>query len=320
MLKPLLNLIRKRPILAIFEVCLRCNSACGYCDLPLNKGREELTREEIRSIFSDLYAQGIRFVFLQGGEPLVRRDLIEIIRDLHEIGLHITLITNGTRLSEKLVSQLKSIPVHISISLDTLDRDKYKLIRGADQLPEVLAGMQRLQDYPHPKFLTCIVTQQNLGSVDVVTQFAKDNGFIPVVGAYHWGVGRYGRDDPTLKYQRTQAVQLFERLLATDQVPKGYYREYLKDNVHWLSGGKLNPCDAGRYSIAIDSSGNVAPCLALPHGGNLLESSLTEILDNFDQDEIHQCSDRSSCNMVCSRIIGSVLRKPTLAVSNWLNT
>ena len=50
-LKPFTNLTAGRPVLATFQVNLRCNSACGYCDLPLNVGRYEMTREEIRDIF-----------------------------------------------------------------------------------------------------------------------------------------------------------------------------------------------------------------------------------------------------------------------------
>ena len=100
MLNTLKNIIVGKPILAIFEVCLRCNSACGYCDLPLNEGRKELTREKIYKIFSTLYKDGIRYVFLQGGEPMVRKDLFEIIEDMLNIGLRPTLITNGTRLSQ----------------------------------------------------------------------------------------------------------------------------------------------------------------------------------------------------------------------------
>lgn len=49
--KPLTNLLRGRPASATFQVTLRCNSACGYCDLPLNQGRYEFSREEIRAIF-----------------------------------------------------------------------------------------------------------------------------------------------------------------------------------------------------------------------------------------------------------------------------
>ena len=34
--KPLRNLLAGWPVLATFQVNLRCNPACGYCDLPLN--------------------------------------------------------------------------------------------------------------------------------------------------------------------------------------------------------------------------------------------------------------------------------------------
>ena len=69
---PIRNLLQGRPLLAVFQACLRCNSACGYCNLPLNEGRYEMTRGEIRRVFTGLYKDGLRFVFLQGGEPSVR--------------------------------------------------------------------------------------------------------------------------------------------------------------------------------------------------------------------------------------------------------
>ncbi len=102
-------------------------------------------------------------------------------------------------------------------------------------------------------------------------------------------------------------------MLASKLVPAGYFREYVKDNERWLRGEGLSPCDAGRYSVAIDSSGNVAPCLALPHGGNLLERRFSRILDDMDREAIRRCSDRSSCNMLCSRIVGASLRRPIAA-------
>ena len=79
---PLVNLIKGKPVLAIFEITLRCNSACGYCDLPLNEGRYELSREEIKHVFADLYQSGVRHLFIQGGEPLLRQDLPDILEDL----------------------------------------------------------------------------------------------------------------------------------------------------------------------------------------------------------------------------------------------
>jgi MoaA/NifB/PqqE/SkfB family radical SAM enzyme len=309
----LTNLVLRRPLLAVFQANLRCNSNCGYCNLPLNVGRYEMTREEISRVFSGLYRDGLRFVFVQGGEPLLRRDLPDILEDLVQIGFVVTVITNGTKLTADLVERLDRLSVSLSISLDTLDRARYLRIRGADQLPQVLAGLDLLRQYRSPKFLTCIVSQINQDEVGPVVKFARDRGFLPVVGAYHWDAGLYGKQDPMLIYERRQASAVFERLLADDMLPPGYLRQYTKDNITWLQGGRLASCDAGRYSIAIDASGNVSPCLSLPDAGNLLRSPLSEIWGRFNRQEIQTCSGHSTCNRLDGRVVGSVLRHPIAA-------
>jgi MoaA/NifB/PqqE/SkfB family radical SAM enzyme len=311
--KPVQNLIQGRPLLAVFQVCLRCNSACGYCELPLNQGRYEMTRQEILTVFGKLYGEGLRFLFLQGGEPLLRRDLPEIVDDLAKEGFFITLVTNGTKLSPALIARFAKRRVAISISLDTLDRERYRRIRGADQLDDALRGIALLQDYPHQKFLICIVSERNRDEVPSVVRFAQNKGFMPVVGAYHWNVGLYGRKDPALVYEREQVSAVFQHLLDDRLIPPGSLRRFTEDNVRWLQGRDLEPCDAGRHSIAIDASGNVAPCLSLPPAGNLLTSSLSDILARFDRAAIAACSARSSCNRLDSRIVGSVLRHPITA-------
>ena len=305
---PVRNLVRGRPLLAVFQVCLRCNSNCGYCNLPLNQGRYEMTREEICRVFTGLYREGVRVVFLQGGEPLLRRDLPEIIEDLGGIGFFITLITNGTKFTRPLLTRMARQRVTISVSLDTLDRERYRQIRGADQLDQVREGIVLLREYPHQKCLVCIVSELNRAEVPAVIRFATEQGLLPVVGAYHWEVGLYGKKDPALMYERQQACTLFQQLLDEALIPAGSLKRFTEDNVRWLQGRALESCDAGRYSIAIDASGNVAPCLSLPYSGNLLTASLSEILAGFDRDAIATCSGRSSCNRLDSRIIGSIVR------------
>ena len=311
---PFTNLMAGRPVLATFQVNLRCNSACGYCDLPLNVGRYEMSREEIQGVFSGLYRDGVRFVLVQGGEPLLRRDLPEILEDLSAMGFQLTLITNGTKLTTHLVERLGRLPLAISVSLDTLDREQYRQIRGADQLLQVLEGITLLKESPHPKFLTCIVSEANRTEVPAVVRFARGQGFLPVVGAYHWNVGTYGRPDELLMYDRSRAAAVFSGLLDDELIPPGYLRKFVEDNVSWLRGQKLEPCDAGRYSIAIDASGNVSPCLAFPSVGNLLESSLSEILKQFDPNAIKTCSNNSSCNRLDGRVVGTILRHPITAL------
>jgi MoaA/NifB/PqqE/SkfB family radical SAM enzyme len=115
-------------------------------------------------------------------------------------------------------------------------------------------------------------------------------------------------------YDRSSAAAVFSGLLDGELIPPGYLRKFVEDNVSWLRGQKLEPCDAGRYSIAIDASGNVSPCLAFPSVGNLLESSLSEILGRFDQDAIKTCSENSSCNRLDGRVVGTILRHPITAL------
>jgi len=313
-LMPFRNVVAGRPVLATFQVNLRCNSACGYCGLPLNVGRYEMSRGEICRVFSGLHREGVRFVLVQGGEPLLRRDLPDILEDLSTLGFHLTLITNGTKLTPGLVDRLRRLPLAISVSLDTLDRDRYLQIRGADQFAEVMEGIELLSSYPHPKFLTCIVSELNRLDVPDVVRFANARGFLPVVGAYHWNVGTYGRPDELLMYDRACAAAVFTGLLDDGLIPPGYLRQFVEDNVAWLRGQKLEPCDAGKYSIAIDASGNVSPCLAFPSVGNLLESSLSDILGRFDRAAIRRCSERSSCNRLDGRVVGSILRHPIVAL------
>jgi MoaA/NifB/PqqE/SkfB family radical SAM enzyme len=273
-----------------------------------------MTREEIQGVFSRLYCEGVRFVLVQGGEPLLRRDLPEILEDLSAIGFHLTLITNGTKITAQLVERLSRLPLAISVSLDTLDPVKYQQIRGADQLEQVLEGIGLLKGFPHPKFLTCIVSDVNRAEVSAVVRFAREQGFLSVVGAYHWNVGTYGRPDELLMYDRSSAAAVFSGLLDDELIPAGYLWKFVEDNVSWLRGQKLEPCDAGRYSVAIDAPGNVSPCLAFPSVGNLLESSLNEILGRFDRDAIKTCSDNSSCNRLGGRVVGTILRHPITAL------
>lgn len=269
-----------------------------------------MSREEIQHVFSKLYAEGLRFVLVQGGEPLLRKDLCEILEDLCEIGFHLALVTNGTCLTEKFAARISRLPVLVAVSLDTLDRKRYAAIRSADQLALTLRGIEALRDLPRPSFIVCVVTEVNRDDVFRVGEFARERGMIPIFGAYHWNVGKYGKENDLLQYESAVTAELFRKLGSSGLVPPGYFADYVKDNANWLLGKSLEPCDAGRYSIVIDASGNVSACLAHPAVGNLLVSEWSEIEQRFDRAAIKRCSDASSCNLICARVVGKNMRHP----------
>src|SRR5919107_1676572 len=98
--------LRRRPVLVHFEVTLRCNARCGFCDYW--KTPAEAKEHELKS-----FADAARFfnpmlVTFTGGEPLLRRDLEELVAAVSgAIRLkYVTLITHGGMLTPERAPSL----------------------------------------------------------------------------------------------------------------------------------------------------------------------------------------------------------------------
>ncbi|HIP74744.1 MAG TPA: GTP 3',8-cyclase MoaA, partial [Thermococcus paralvinellae] len=134
-----------RPVTNLrISVTDECNLNCFYCHREgQKKGEKEMTPEEIERIVRIASLLGIKKVKLTGGEPTIRRDIVEIVRRIRPYVVDLSLTTNGT-VMYRLAEELKEAGLdRVNISLDTLDREKYKKITGFDVLPRVLKGIEK---------------------------------------------------------------------------------------------------------------------------------------------------------------------------------
>jgi GTP 3',8-cyclase len=121
----------------------RCNLNCCYCEprkriLKLSHD-EILSYEEILRLVRIGISLGITKVRVTGGEPLVRKgiyDFLTCLKALKEIK-DISLTTNAVLLEKNLEKLEKAGIKRINISLDTLNRDKFKKITGHDNFETV---------------------------------------------------------------------------------------------------------------------------------------------------------------------------------------
>jgi len=125
----------------------RCNLRCTYCmpsgGIKLIDRKEMLSFEEILKAAGILSEMGIRKIRITGGEPLVRVGIIDLIKQIKKIEkiTDISITTNGILLNEYL-DELYKMPVQgINISLDTLDRQKYKEITRGGEINQVLSAI-----------------------------------------------------------------------------------------------------------------------------------------------------------------------------------
>jgi cyclic pyranopterin phosphate synthase len=179
----------------------RCNLRCHYC-MPENEylwlPREDLlTFEEIGRL-ADLFGEvGVRRLRLTGGEPLLRRNVDDLVAQLAArpwLG-DLAMTTNGVRLADA-AADLKRAGLHrVTVSLDTLRRDRFQTFARVDALPQVLAGIDavRRAGFRDLKLDAVIARGSNDDEIVDLLEFARSVGaelryieYMDVGGATQW--------------------------------------------------------------------------------------------------------------------------------------
>jgi GTP 3',8-cyclase len=163
----------------------RCNIRCFYCMPETNvefvPRPEILHYEEIERFVRIAVGLGINKVRVTGGEPLVRRDLPVLIRRLSAIAgiADLALTTNGVLLPELAEPLYEAGLRRINVHLDTLDRERFRLITRRDDLGKVLAGIRIAQRLGYGPIKLNAVAVKNLVEPDIVplARFARENEF-----------------------------------------------------------------------------------------------------------------------------------------------
>lgn len=159
----------------------RCNLRCVYC-MPETGIRflpksEILSYEEIERITRILADMGITKVRITGGEPFVRSDLMKLLRSIRTIkGIEeIHLTTNGI-LTPKFIPELKELGIAgINLSLDTLDRERFRKITRRNNFDEVLETFHLALDYKIPlKINTVVMDGLNIDDIPLLANLAKE--------------------------------------------------------------------------------------------------------------------------------------------------
>src|SRR4029079_221078 len=122
----------------------RCNFRCFYClpngEPPLARKATILTFEEIARLTEIFVSLGVEKIRLTGGEPMLRRNIEQLIAKLATLKpqlRHLALTTNGFDIPRKAHALRQAGLDRMTISLDSLRKDRFKEITGSDSLAEV---------------------------------------------------------------------------------------------------------------------------------------------------------------------------------------
>lgn len=172
-----------RPITYLrLAVTDRCNLRCFYCmpeeGIQYLPKKELLTYEEIIRLVGIMAGMGITKLRLTGGEPFVRTDLMSLIRSLTKIeGLRdIHLTTNGI-LTAPHIPELKKLGIaSVNLSLDTLDKQRFKTITRRDEFDATRKTLDSLLAHNIPvKLNTVVMDGKNIEDIIPIVELTRNN-------------------------------------------------------------------------------------------------------------------------------------------------
>ena len=162
-----------------------CNFRCVYCrsanhdNLMLHD--ELLEWDEYERLVRILVAMGIRKVRVTGGEPLVRLGIEDFIARLKALGVSdLSMTTNGRLVAERCDKLVGAGLNRINVSLDSLQKEKFRRITRTEAFDQVMAGIEAAQaSRLRPvKVNAVLVRGLNDDEVEAFAEFARERDLI----------------------------------------------------------------------------------------------------------------------------------------------
>jgi cyclic pyranopterin phosphate synthase len=254
----------------------RCNLRCTYCMPPQGidwtPRADILTADEIVRLGTIFVSLGITKIRLTGGEPLSRRDLDAIAARLGGLpGLKtLAMTTNGISLARRAQGLRDSGLSALTISLDTLKRDRFKEIAKRDQFQAVMDGIEAALAAGFAPLKINVVVMRGVNDDEILdfVAWAKDRPINVRFIEYmpfpdnHWSTGGL------MPYAEMRALiqqhyDLIPMVGAPTDVGKDFRIQGHEGMVSFVTSMTVSFC-GGCNRLRVTADGNIKSCLFHP--------------------------------------------------------
>jgi MoaA/NifB/PqqE/SkfB family radical SAM enzyme len=260
--------LTRRPVLVNFEVTMRCNAHCGFCDYwktdPSAKASEIKSFADAARFFSPMV------ITFTGGEPTLRSDLEDLVAGVNAAisYKYMTLLTHGGMLSPERARSLWKAGINqFNISLDFLD-ERHDQARGIPGLSaKIMRTIPRMREIGITgiRFNT-VIKRDNLDQLMPIVRRARELGCGVNFSCYT--DAKNGNTDGLIERERTRDLEEAVReILAFKKKTRGIITNsdhYLEQIPRYVRGEITEPCRSGMRTIHIDPLGRVKRCPDFP--------------------------------------------------------
>jgi len=204
-----------RPLESLrLSVTDRCNLRCLYCmpeeDYVWLPRQELLSFEELVRLVEIFTKLGVTRLRLTGGEPLLRHNVDRLVAMLAQNpGISdLAITTNGVLFAEQAEALKRAGLGRVTISLDTLQRERFRLMTRRDEHQRVLSAFDaaRRAGFTGTKLDAVIMRGENDDELADLIEFGRNNGaevrfieYMDVLGATKWSMPKVVSRDEMLE-------------------------------------------------------------------------------------------------------------------------
>jgi len=258
---------RRIPLVGSIELTYRCNLGCVHCYLgPQSErhklGAVEMSTTRVFDVIDEITDAGCLYLLLTGGEPLLRDDFPDIYRHAKERGLLVTVFSNGTLITDKVISLFRDFPPReVEISLYGSTAQTYERITGVPgSYEKCMRGIRLLADNNIKVNLKTILMTLNSHELFDMENMAKrfgarfrfDAAISPCMGG--------DKKILSLRVPPEDAIDKefsdYKRLRQCEKLFEESRNRTLTD--------ELYGCGAGVTGFHIGPFGNLQPCMMIP--------------------------------------------------------
>lgn len=244
------------------ELTTSCNLRCSFCYRNAHSpGRDvRLTTDELLGILQNLQYHGLQSLELTGGEPLIHRDFMQILFFCAERFTIVGVLTNGTLLTEQLVTQMKPLrnKMAVGISLDGPIAEIHDQRRGQKgAFDRTTKAIKLLADAGFVTRVSMVFDENTWDYVEPTLLLARSLGassfgYSPVLP-----LGRGKNNFRTWSKDGKQVLEEEKKLRAK-------YRGFidLLPEKSTISNKTRGGCGAGHQTFALDPTGHIRPCVS----------------------------------------------------------
>ncbi|MBI51758.1 MAG: GTP 3',8-cyclase MoaA [Chloroflexi bacterium] len=213
----------------------RCNFRCTYCmpkeiynnEYNFLKRDEILTFEEIYRISKIFVSLGIHKIRITGGEPLLRKNLYKLIDQLNTINdIDIALTTNGVLLKQQAQQLFDSGLRRITISLDAVDDNLFKLLSDSSYSHEdVLRGIEKSLEVGFKVKINMVVKRgiNDQHALEMIEFFRNSNVIIRFIEFMDVGSTNHWNENSVMQSQ--ELLKMIENNYKVNKLEKNYFGE-----------------------------------------------------------------------------------------------